>query len=64
LAHYRVELLASNGALVEERLIDAEDDAAAIDHAGAIRHPHEINLWRDGRFVAGFRPWPARRGGE
>jgi hypothetical protein len=59
MAPYRITLLDQDGATSTEHLIDFEHDDAAIDHAGAIDHPHDIDVWRGKRRVAHFPAWPS-----
>jgi hypothetical protein len=35
-------------------VLDFEHDDAAIDHAGWLDHPHEIQVWESERLVAHF----------
>lgn len=58
MAPYRVSLLTEDGSPHEERVIDCEHDDEAIDRAGEIQHPHEIDVWQGNRHVARFPPWP------
>jgi hypothetical protein len=39
-------------------VIECAHDDAAIDHAGALDHPHEIEVWQGERRVTRFPPWP------
>ena len=59
MAIYKISLHGSDGAVIAESLSDFADDDAAIDHAGNIYHPHEINVWEGDRLVVRFTP---RRG--
>jgi len=56
-APYRIVLLAPNGDVKDERMIEAAHDDAAIDHTGWLDHPHAIDVWQDDRHVARFPPW-------
>ncbi len=51
---YRIDLMTAEGLLEESRFVDYDDDDGAIDHAGAISHPHEMRVWDDERLVATF----------
>lgn len=53
---YRIELHDEVGDVREIREQSFEHDDDAIDCAGAIDHPHEINVWQDERRVAHFPP--------
>lgn len=52
---YRIDLMTAEGLLEERRFVDCDDDDGAIDHAGAIDHPHQMHVWDDERLVATFR---------
>jgi hypothetical protein len=58
---YRIELLSETGELREVRTEMHPHDDAAIDRAGRIGHPHEINVWQGDRHVARFPPVPFQR---
>ncbi len=51
---YRICLIAADGSLHHESEIDCQHDDAAIDHAGSLNHPHEIQVWEGRRLVAHF----------
>jgi hypothetical protein len=57
-AAYRITLFDNIGSVDREDIIEFEDDKAALDHIGSLRHPHELFVWRGPRFVARF-PAPA-----
>ena len=59
MAVYTIDLLSDDGSVHETRSVLCEDDDAAIDHAGAIDHPHAIEIWQGGRRVARFPAWPS-----
>ena len=56
MALYRISLLAAGTDSPRgDGKIDCEHDGlAAIDHAGAFDHPHEIHVWEGERLVAHF----------
>lgn len=60
---YRIRLLDERGEPVREHALEFDHDDDAIDHAGALKHPHAIDLWQGERHVARFPPWssPLRR---
>ena len=65
MAPYRIELHDEAGRICEVKTQHFVHDDDAIDHAGGLDHPHEINLWQDHRHVArippiapGLQPWP------
>jgi len=58
---YRIELHAADGGAVVVKAQTFASDDAAIDHAGALGHAGEINVWRGDRLVAHFPSALARR---
>ena len=57
MAPYRIRLLTEDGGLHAEHLLDFDSDDAAIDHAGSLTHPHEMEIWQGDRQVAKIPPW-------
>ena len=55
-ASYRISLLAEDGSLAGEHVVDCEHDDAAIESAGDIDHPLEMSVWDGERLVASFPP--------
>ena len=53
---YRIDLHDATGCVSETRTDHFAQDDDAIDHAGGLEHPHEINIWQDDRHVARFLP--------
>ncbi|MGH1573807.1 hypothetical protein ACRAWG_28100 [Methylobacterium sp. P31] len=51
---YRICLLAADGSTYAESELDCEHDDVAIDYAGRLNHPHEIQVWEGERLVARF----------
>ncbi|MEO6338931.1 MAG: hypothetical protein ABIO39_02735 [Caulobacteraceae bacterium] len=51
---YEISLLDEDGALLRKETIEAGDDDAAIDFAGAWSHAFGIEVWRGTRLVARF----------
>ena len=58
---YAINLHAPDGTVAEQHTQLFADDDAAIDHAGAIDHPHEMTVWQAGRLVAHFPVTDYRR---
>lgn len=58
MALYRIELHDKSGGVREIRAQAFAHDDDAIDCAGAIAHPYEIEVWQDNRCVARFPPEP------
>jgi len=56
MAPYTIDLHDADGSRREARTHTFAHDDEAIDHAGAIDHPHEIKVWRGERLVAHFPP--------
>ncbi len=54
---YRVSLLAADGSVHREQMIDCASDDEAIDRVGEFDYPHVIDLWQGNRHVARFPPW-------
>jgi hypothetical protein len=61
MAPYRIALLAGDGTVHDERVIECAYDDEVIDHVGRSDHPHEIDVWQGQRHVARFPPWPPPR---
>jgi hypothetical protein len=53
-APYTIDLYDERGNLRERRTLYLAHDDAAIDRAGWLDHPHEINVWQGDRLVAQF----------
>ena len=60
---YRVDLLAPDGSLRSQRLLDCADDDEAIDRVGELDYPDEIDIWQGERHVARFPRWRGARFG-
>lgn len=56
MAPYRIELHDEDGRVHKIEIEHFDEDDDAIDHAGSLGHPHEINVWQDQRHVARFPP--------
>ena len=56
MAPYRIIFHDEDGEPVAESVAEHAHDDAAIDHAGSLGHPHEINVWQQERHVARFPP--------
>lgn len=56
MAPYRIELHDEAGRVCEVHADLFAHDDDAIDHAGGLAHPHEINVWQGKRHVARFPP--------
>ncbi len=56
MAPYRIELHDEAGRVCEIRTDLFANDDDAIDHAGGLAHPQEINVWQGDRHVAQFPP--------
>jgi hypothetical protein len=64
MAPYRIDLLTSDGDLQGSKHLECAHDDEAIDHAGALNHPHEMIVWQGERRVAHFPPAPPLPGGR
>ncbi len=53
---YRILFFDADGALLYTGRMDSQDDEEALDRAGALHHPHAIELWRDETCVRRFEP--------
>jgi hypothetical protein len=56
MAPYRIDLHDETGRVCEVHADLFAHDDHAIDHAGSLAHPHEINVWQGKRHVARFPP--------
>jgi len=61
MARYRIILSGEDGSDWAEGQLDVGSDDAAIEYAGEIEHPHQVDVWQDGRLVARFTPPSAPR---